>query len=372
MKLFIVLFLVVMIILLSGTAVSAVLTTSRALSFGAVSEIAGFVSDAKSDIAFLYGLLTGREKELLEDISGRLDEATALAAKQEVFKAYYLRRLLTGFGAVAAAAGFFAFFLWYGTLRAIVNPLNMLESMVRTFDEEETASAVEERGVREIRNLSGAFNDMMKKIDSMGSTIRTMERANIGRFLVHQIRNSITSIELCAGSLNADANAGKIVLEETVRISRLLERFRLLYRFPEPVKTPVELNSLGGDVKLQAPDLILETAPEPVWIEADATLLFEALLNLVQNGREACEGSSRGIVRLIIEGGDRIGVRIIDNGRGIDEREKTLIFSEYYTTKQNGMGLGLNFVKNVADKHGFTLEVNSAPGKGTEVRMAFS
>jgi len=75
------------------------------------------------------------------------------------------------------------------------------------------------------------------------------------------------------------------------------------------------------------------------------------------------------VVNLLIEE-DRAVVEVIDNGAGIAPEDREKIFLPFFTTKPSGTGLGMAIVKKIVDLHGGDVSVESAPGRGTRVRVS--
>ena len=102
------------------------------------------------------------------------------------------------------------------------------------------------RGPGEIRALQRSFNRLVAELNDYRERIANMERANIGRYLTHQFRNSLTPIRLGADQLAeavpaADTRSISAMLrDEASRMEAILDRFVMLYRFPEP--QPAELD----------------------------------------------------------------------------------------------------------------------------------
>ena len=69
--------------------------------------------------------------------------------------------------------------------------------------------------------------------------------------------------------------------------------------------------------------------------------------------------------------GTDVWVRIADNARGIDDETRERIFDPFYTSRENGTGLGLALCRKIVDAHGGTIELESAPGEGTEFVLTF-
>ena len=109
-------------------------------------------------------------------------------------------------------------------------------------------------------------------------------------------------------------------------------------------------------------------APEFVF-EGDERLLKRALLALLTNAAEAMQGnglidfswSSETHGRL----GDWLEIRIQDSGPGIDPENESRVYEPFYSTKPNGLGLGLTFASKIIEAHGGTLVLNRGPQGGT-------
>jgi signal transduction histidine kinase len=99
--------------------------------------------------------------------------------------------------------------------------------------------------------------------------------------------------------------------------------------------------------------------------------LSGVLVNLLQNAREAMNG--RGEIEISAKYGENDSIRIIisDTGPGIAADKIDKIFEAYFTTREKGTGLGLAIVKHNTEMYGGTVNVQSAPGKGTQFALEF-
>jgi signal transduction histidine kinase len=159
----------------------------------------------------------------------------------------------------------------------------------------------------------------------------------------------------------------EIISSEIEKIEALISKFRFLYAFPEPVFNRVELTSLAAGLLAGYPEVTFSPGPEKIYVQADAHLLEQALRNIIDNAQEAAAESVQPEVTVVLHSPAQIRIR--DNGPGITEKVRTTLFDDYVTTKQQGMGLGLSFVKKVIDLHGFGIRYNSNPAGGTEVSI---
>lgn len=115
--------------------------------------------------------------------------------------------------------------------------------------------------------------------------------------------------------------------------------------------------------------LAVEVPPGGVTVPGDGMQLHQMLMNLCANARDAMPDGGRLGIRILPEGG-RVAVEVSDTGCGIDERVRSRLFEPYFTTKPGrGNGLGLATVHAIARRHGGTVEVDSAPGRGSVFRI---
>lgn len=110
-------------------------------------------------------------------------------------------------------------------------------------------------------------------------------------------------------------------------------------------------------------------AKAPVPVRVDAMALEKALLNLVLNAVDATDGE--GTVRLHVEAGDPVVIRVVDDGPGIPHELRDRVFDPFFTTKgARGTGLGLAVARQVIEQNGGRIEVRDAPTGGAELRLS--
>jgi signal transduction histidine kinase len=111
---------------------------------------------------------------------------------------------------------------------------------------------------------------------------------------------------------------------------------------------------------------------EPLYLQADQGKLASAFLNLIQNAIDAVEGKT-GLIDVICEKTNgQIQVIIRDNGCGLAEENIIKLFEPYFTTKKNGMGLGMLASLNIIQAHNGSIEVYSEVGKGSSFHIFFN
>jgi len=222
------------------------------------------------------------------------------------------------------------------------------------------------------------------------------------RVLMHEIMNSITPITSLSESLsNIYNNEGKPVLPEQVNTKTIattlqglnvikeqgkglmsfVESYRKLTRVPEPDKKWFKVADLINRVevlynsleKSDIIDLSFSMKDPDLQIFADQNLISQVLINLLKNALEANENNPDGKI-MIVTGLDNSlhpEICVIDSGPGIPEENLDEIFVPFFTTRQNGSGIGLSISRQIMKVHGGNLKVRSVPGKETMFCLSF-
>jgi len=206
--------------------------------------------------------------------------------------------------------------------------------------------------------------------------------------LAHEIRNPLNSLSLNMQMLEEDLAGDPrlgtrrvltITRGEIGRLERLVTDF-LAYARPRPLerrRVPASAlleharDLLGGQAAAERVQLRVEDAAPGAWLEVDPQQLSQLLLNLTQNAFFACE--ERGwpgkvVLRARREAG-QVALEVEDNGVGVAAEDRERIFEVFYSTRKGGTGLGLAIARRIATSHGGDIEVESAPGEGTTMRL---
>jgi signal transduction histidine kinase len=102
----------------------------------------------------------------------------------------------------------------------------------------------------------------------------------------------------------------------------------------------------------------------------DGQRLRQVFSNVVKNALEATERRPGGRVEVrLFERAGAALVEVSDNGTGMEAASRDKVFLPFYTTKPTGTGLGMAIVKKIMDLHGGEIEIETAPGRGTTVRL---
>ncbi|MFM7109122.1 MAG: two-component system sensor histidine kinase NtrB [Planctomycetaceae bacterium] len=211
--------------------------------------------------------------------------------------------------------------------------------------------------------------------------------------LAHEIRNPLSTIrlnmELLAEDFAADDPESPtrhrdrrarakidLVRQECDRLQKLLGDFldfarqETLSLEPGSLNTELEqlLDFFAPRAREAGVEIVRYLDPELPAVRLDRETFRSAVLNLLLNAVQAMEAGGQLVVRTRPAG---LGVllELIDTGPGMDPETLAKAFQAFYTTKQGGSGLGLPTARKIVEAHGGTIDVETAPGRGTKVTI---
>jgi signal transduction histidine kinase len=221
----------------------------------------------------------------------------------------------------------------------------------------------------------------VKRSRRRGQEREAIVRGRLSDQLVHDLRNPLAAIQGAAQFLEAEREtltaeqAGMVamVLGEVRRIEHLVAEHHRMAR-AEPHRVPMNLRaqlerlaSHASTASAQHP-VSVEVTPGAERADLDADLVMLALDNLVRNAREAMPDG--GEIRVRARDEERFLVLTVeDSGVGFAPRARERAFDELFSTKPEGKGLGLAFVRRVARAHGGEAKLFTAPDHGTTVEL---
>lgn len=209
--------------------------------------------------------------------------------------------------------------------------------------------------------------------------------------LSHHIKNILQGIRggsylieegLKGGDSNVVSRGWSIVDKNQEKISALVMDMLTFSKDREPEMVAANLSEVVGDVYELMSTRAKEAGVEFTFQNADiAEMYFDpeglhrAILNVVTNAIDACQGVENGHVRISVEhrpGDEQLRVIVQDNGEGISADEFETIFTVFESSKGNrGTGLGLPVSRKILQEHGGDIEVSSTPGSGSKFELFF-
>jgi two-component system sensor histidine kinase MprB len=264
--------------------------------------------------------------------------------------------------------------------RRVLAPLSEVAQTAQHVGEtEDLASRIHVHADDEVGQLATRFNTMLDRLETSRDQLDESVRAQ--RQLVadasHELRTPVTSMRTNIELLLADTEMAKDerrriladVLEQTEELTALIGDLIELARGDLPLgeAEDVRLDEVvAGSLdraRRNFPNVLFQASLEPVVVVGVPDRLGRAINNLLDNA--ARHSPKSGIVEVIA--GPR-GVRVRDHGNGVDPEDLPYVFDRFYrgasSRGRQGSGLGLAIVRQVADQHGGSVEVENAPDGG--------
>ena len=204
------------------------------------------------------------------------------------------------------------------------------------------------------------------------------------RVLTHEIMNSVTPIaslastgsslvkhEVTNESLEDVRDAFQTIEKRSEGLLHFVNAYRNLTRIPKPSFQIKPVKNLFDNVarlyksRFAECSIALQTSVDPKKLDvtADPELIEQVLINLVKNSADVLQGRSNAVIRLTarLDPQGRVVMQVADNGPGIDPEAIDKIFIPFFTTKENGSGIGLSLARQIMRLHGGSINVRSEP-----------
>ena len=200
--------------------------------------------------------------------------------------------------------------------------------------------------------------------------------------VAHEVKNPLAGLLLY--SLHLKRKSDNFTEGQTYLVNKIIEtinhlnsRVEQILGFARPVNLDLRAGNLQDIVKdllgllqpqLTAKKIAVRLSMDAAYAVVDESSIRGALMNLILNAIEAMpEG---GVLSIASELTDRaLRLEITDTGPGIGAEDEQKIFEPFYSTKAEGLGLGMPYAKKIIEQHGGTISLNSRPGEGTTIRI---
>ncbi|HUF13655.1 MAG TPA: HAMP domain-containing sensor histidine kinase [Longimicrobiales bacterium] len=274
--------------------------------------------------------------------------------------------------------------------RALAGPIGLLRRAAGAVGAGNLRVRLPERRPDEFGQLYQSFNLMIERLRQARSqeirTARVLAWGEMARQVAHEIKNPLTPIRLAVQHVRRahedrrpdfdqilDTNVEEVLKE----IDRLSEIARVFARYGAPAEAagPVQRVRLapllsdvarlyaGGETAVR---FRTEIEPELPDVLCRADELKEVMINLLENAREALDGS--GNITIAAHARDaHVSIEVRDDGPGIPWDLLPRIFEPRFSSRSSGTGLGLAIVRRLVDGWGGSLSVDSVPGQGTSM-----
>jgi two-component system, sporulation sensor kinase E len=244
-----------------------------------------------------------------------------------------------------------------------------------------------ETGLRGRRYAQGIIHEitLLKRTEEIRIQMEKLEaKGRVIRTLAHEVRNPLNNIQLSVENLRSSDRAQtfeylEIIERNSQRINDLINDLMDSTRFDKMNLEEISLQAVMNDAirfvqdRLTLNNVILDITYSPVaaMVFVDREKLVIAFLNLITNAIEAMDGDNSRIGVSVTTKPDFHEVKIEDNGCGMTANTAQKLFDPYFTTKPNGLGLGLATTHAILVSHKATIAVSSEVSKGTVFTLAF-
>ena len=273
--------------------------------------------------------------------------------------------------------------------RSVTKPLATLQEQLRQIDINKRNEQLDWKSKDEIGSLITEYNKKVVDLEKSAAELRrtTTESAwrGVARQVAHEIHNSLTPMRLSAQMLeraaetHADDLEGKIkrtsgtLIEQIDALSDIASSFSTYAKLPENHPQPLDLAELVGNVVNlynNADNITFSYDYDPSkdhTFNGDKTNLNSAVSNFVKNATQAIGNKPEGRIEVTLKALDTsFVIHVKDNGKGIKEDNKKMIFLPNFTTKSGGSGVGLSLTYNIIQSAGGSITFESQEGEGAE------
>lgn len=338
------------------------------------------------------------ERELAEDLGVTLEE---LFLVEEVLERYQraLEERTVGpldWAMRVSLGPYTGVFSYRIFLNAAISALMAVALFIRARDR--AASEVIDRQNQRLRELNQELERRVSQAQqyleelrqAQSKLLQAQKLATVGRMsatLAHEIRNPMSIIQSAAGMAADDLPPGspprqaiELIRQEVARLNNIITELldfarpkppninehdakALLQSWAHPIAE--ELEKDGIRLELRVPE-------EELHVLADADQLYQVLLNLVWNARDAMKDNNGGVLEIQAEegpGDGEVRISVTDDGPGIDREALEQVAEPFFTTKTHGSGLGLPVVHQLVEGMGGATRIESDEGQGVRVDL---
>ena len=198
-------------------------------------------------------------------------------------------------------------------------------------------------------------------VTSSGACLRLLERGSLD---LTELREALQSI-----------------INDAMRASEVVQRIRAVSKKTDPHKVALDVSDIIRDaIRLLHREFSdhhafvdLELTPTAPQVIGDRIQLQQVIINIVMNGLEAMadviERPRRIVIRSSQPEPDQVLIEIQDAGRGVEPQNLDRLFNAFFSTKPNGMGMGLSICRSIVQAHGGKIWTSSNPDGGTTFRL---
>ena len=226
-------------------------------------------------------------------------------------------------------------------------------------------------------------------IESLTSEVMKAEKKayeKVIRMIAHEVNNSVAGITSTLDTVDDTLqtmedtedlrDVMKVCIERSYSMSRFITNFADVVKIPEPQTEEVCLNDrviackrfMENVCQSRSISLRLELCEENPVVSIDTSLFEQVIINIIKNSAESIGENGEIIIRT---SASPLMLEIGDTGQGISKEVEAKLFSPFFSTKPNGQGIGLIFIREVLMKHDCTFSLRTYPDGITRFRICF-
>lgn len=278
--------------------------------------------------------------------------------------------------------------------RVIDEPMGRIVSAMNQVARGKLDTRVDDLPSGELRSIARGFNNMVRllekdrreNVELHRSQVAHLDRlaalGELSAHLAHEVRNPLTGISSAIQVMQTETPEGSPrreilgkVLGQLNRMEQTMGSFLRFARMPEAVVRPFDLHEPLGRVldlleaRLRAQKIALrrEIARELPRLKGDPGQIEQVFLNLFINAAHSMPDGGTLTVTATVEPGGALLVETRDTGKGISSADIEHVFRTFFTTRENGSGLGLPLSRQIVMAHNGDIWIESVPDRGTSV-----
>ncbi len=280
-------------------------------------------------------------------------------------------------------------------LYALVGRLvRFISAFASSLEMSDTTMQFDVKGDRRLRRMTETMNRIgnLYRENTMQLETRKLYYDRILRVMTHEMRNAITPVASLAQDMEANieqysgehlCEAIGIIRSQADGIIRFLDSYFQLTQLPPLERSHVNAAEFLGSLQVLAtqectrrglsPSVCSFVVPRGLVINADISLLTQAAVNLVRNSLDAVNGIPEPEITVTMTASPSGTIlKVEDNGCGIRPCDMENLFEPFFSTKPDGIGVGLCLSRQIARRHGGDIKVLSSEGRGTIMTMSLS
>jgi signal transduction histidine kinase len=242
---------------------------------------------------------------------------------------------------------------------------------------------------KEIDSLVNSYNKMIDDLEDSAERLAKTEREQawqeMAKQVAHEIKNPLTPMRLTVQSFQKNSGFKsedeklklndfcEILIEQIDTMSNVATSFSDFATLP---KTQLEKTDIVEATKkvveiFEQNNITLETSNENIFVKLDKEQWIRVMTNLIKNSIQSIPYDRESIIQVkITESSKKVKIVVSDNGLGVSKKNREKIFEPKFTTKSDGMGLGLGIVRSIINSHRGKISYKSKNNKGTDFTIS--